>query len=227
MKISKKTQRRTIILATAVALVALFHIAHFTVQLFYSTNPYMDIKGHTYIGEMDTPYLPYNITDDNQDFAITIQSDEAGNPLVEARPSSMILFSKNPDYVRPDHYGWKANKAMAYATLVLFIVIAVIVGWLLIGAIKGFRTGNIFRKNHPALVRVLALVTCFYFIIMNNRAVFTQLATKELYGDLSPIELFGAVRFESEVLTAPLLLLIFAELMKVAAQINEDEAMTI
>ena len=227
MKISKKTQRRTIILATAVALVALFHIAHFTVQLFYSTNPYMDIKGHTYIGEMDTPYLPYNITDDNQDFAITIQSDEAGNPLVEARPSSMILYSKNPNYVRPDHYGWKANKAMAYATLVLFIVIAVIVGWILIGAIKGFRTGNIFRKNHPALVRVLALVTCFYFIIMNNRAVFTQLATKELYGDLSPIELYGAVQYESEVLTAPLLLLIFAELMAIAARINEDEAMTI
>ena len=62
---------------------------------------------------------------------------------------------------------------------------------------------------------------------MNNRAVFTQLATKELYGDLSPIELFGAVRFESEVLTAPLLLLIFAELMAIAAHINEDEAMTI
>ena len=227
MKISKQTQRRTIILATAVALVALFHIAHFTVQLFYSTNPYMGIKNHTFIGELDTPYQPLNIADDNQDFAITIQSDEEGNPLVEARPSSMILYSKNPDYVRPEHFGWRANRMMVYATLVLFIVIAVIVGWILIGAIKGFRTGNIFRKNHPALVRVLALVTFFYFIIMNNRAVFTQIATKDLYGDLSPIELFGSVQFESEVLTAPLLLLIFAELMAVAAHINEEESMTI
>ena len=168
MKISKKTQRRTIILATAVALVALFHIAHFTVQLFYSTNPYMEIKNHTYIGELNTPY----IAEDRQDFSITIKSDAEGNPLVEARPSSMILFSKNPNYVRPDHFGWRANKMMAYATLVLFVVIAVIVGWILFGAIKGFRTGNIFRKNHPALVRVLALVSFFYFIIMNNRAVF-------------------------------------------------------
>ena len=227
MKISKKTQRRTIILATAVALVALFHIAHFTVQLLYSTNPYIGIENHTFIGELDTPYLPYNIDDNKQDFAITIQSDEEGKPLVEARPASMIIFSKNPNYVRPDHFGWQANKAMAYAALVLFIVITVIVGWILIGAIKGFRTGNIFRKNHPALVRALALVTFFYYIILNNRAVFTQLATKELYGDLSPIELFGTVRFEAEVLTAPLLLLIFAELMAVAAHINEEESMTI
>ena len=109
MKISKKTQRRTIILATAVALVALFHIAHFTVQLFYSTNPYRDVENHTFIGELDTPYQPLNIADDNQDFAITIERDAEGNPLVEARPSSMILYSKNPNYVHPDHFGWRAS----------------------------------------------------------------------------------------------------------------------
>ena len=221
MKISKTVQRRTIILATFAALIALFHVAHFTVQLFYSTNPYLEAKNHTFIGELDTQF------ESSKDFALTIECDAEGNPLVEALPSSMILYSKNPNYVRPEHFGWKANKIMMYATLVLFIAITVITSWVLISAIRGFRTGNIFRKNHPALLRWLALCSFFYFTILNNREVFRQLATKEIYGNLSPIELFGSVQIGAEVLTAPLLLLIFAELMKVAAQINEDEAMTI
>lgn len=221
MKISKTIQRRTIIFATFAALIALFHVAHFTVQLFYSTNPYLEAKNHTFIGELDTQF------ESSKDFALTIERDAEGNPLVEALPSSMILYSKNPNYVRPEHFGWKANKIMMYATLVLFIAITVITSWVLISAIRGFRTGNIFRKNHPALLRWLALCSFFYFTILNNREVFRQLATKEIYGNLSPIELFGSVQIGAEVLTAPLLLLIFAELMAIAARINEDEAMTI
>ena len=61
MKISKTVQRRTIILASFAALIALFHIAHYTVQLIYSTNPYRGIDNHTYIGELDTPFHAYDI----------------------------------------------------------------------------------------------------------------------------------------------------------------------
>lgn len=227
MKISKKTQRRTIIFATAAALIALFHIAHFTVQLFHSTNPYMGVKTPTYIGELDTKYNALNIIDGYDEFAITIERDAEGEPLVEAVPTRFMFFSKNPDFVRPDHYGWQANRIMVYATLAIFIIITILVAWILISAIRGFRTGNIFRRNHPALLRWLALASFFYFALVNNRAVFTQIATKDLYGDLSPIELLGSITFGTEVLTAPLLLLIFAELMAVAARINEEETMTI
>lgn len=227
MKISKTIQRRTIIFAAAAALIALFHIAHFSVQLFYSTNPYVGVKNHHYIGELDTWYNALNLVDDYDKFAITVERDAEGNPLVEAVPTKMMFFSKNPDYTQPDHFGWKASKIMIYATLAVFVVITILVAWILISAIRGFRTGNIFRHNHPALLRWLSLATFLYFALVNNRTVFTQLATKELYGDLSPIKVFGSVTFGSEVLTAPLLLLIFAELMAVAARINEDEAMTI
>ena len=227
MKISKQTQRRTIILATAVALVALFHIAHFTVQLFYSTNPYMGIKNHTFIGELDTPYQPLNIDDDNQDFVITIQSDEEGNPLVEARPSSMILYSKNPNYVRPDHYGWAWNNVVTYVTLALFVAIVVMVAWLMISAIRGFKTGNIFKMSHPRMLRWTALLVFLYYFFNKNREVFRQLAVGELYGDAMPFDMYSALTISTECLIAPLLLLIFAELMAVAARINEEETMTI
>ncbi len=227
MKITKSTQRRTIIFATAAALIALFHIAHYSVQLFYSTNLYRGVDNHTYIGELDTKYNMLQQIEAQDKFSITVERDAEGKPLVEAVPTSVMLFSKHPDYTRPDHYGWQASQAVIYATLATFIVIAALVAWILIGAIRGFRTGNIFRHNHPALLRWLSLATFLYFALANNRTLFTQLATKELYGDMLPIEVFGAMRFGAEVLSAPLLLLIFAELMAIAARINEEESMTI
>ena len=227
MKISKSTQRRTIIFATVAALIALFHIAHFSVQLFYSTNLYMGVDNHTYIGELDTKYNMIQQIKENDEFSITVERDAEGKPLVEAVPTSVMLFSRHPDYIRPDHYGWQASQVVIYATLAIFIIIAALMAWILIGAIKGFRTGNIFRHNHPALMRWLSLATFLYFALMSNRTLFTQLATKQLYGDMLPIEVFGAMRFGAEILTAPLLLLIFAELMAIAARINEEESMTI
>ena len=88
-------------------------------------------------------------------------------------------------------------------------------------------TGNIFRRSHPCLIRWLALASFIYTALVENRAVFTQLATKEVYGINSPIEVFGSGGFSSAVVIAPALLLIFAAVMKVPAQTNEDEAMTI
>ena len=227
MKISKTIQRRTIVLASIAALIALFHIAHYTVQLIYSTNPYRGIDNHTYIGELDTSFRAYDIKEVYEDYAITIERDAEGKPLVEAVPSSLIFFSKNPNYSHPDHFGWKANRVMVFMILAVFIVMVALCLTILIMAIKGFRTGNIFRRSHPCLIRWLALASFIYTALVENRAVFTQLATKEVYGINSPIEVFGSVSFSSAVVIAPALLLIFAELMKVAAQINEDEAMTI
>ncbi len=227
MKISKTTQQRTIIFATAAALIALFLIAQLSVQLLYSTKLYMGEGNLTYIGELDTSYNMMPKVEESDEFAITVERDTEGNPLVEAIPTRVMFFSKNPAYAKPDHYGWLASKIMIYATLAIFVIITTLVAWILISAIRGFRTGNIFRRNHPTLLRWLSLVTFIYFALANNRTVFIQMATKDLYGDLSPIEVFGSVTFGSEVLIAPLLLLIFAELMAVAARINEEESMTI
>jgi hypothetical protein len=106
-------------------------------------------------------------------------------------------------------------------------MIVVLVAWIFLGAIRGFRTGNIFRREHPCLLRWLSLAVFLYYALIDNREVFRQLAVKDLYGAMSPIELFGSVTVGVECLVAPLLLLIFAELMAVAARINEEESMTI
>ncbi|MBR2443691.1 MAG: DUF2975 domain-containing protein [Rikenellaceae bacterium] len=221
MKISKSVQRRTVIFAALAAFFALVQVAHLAVQIFNSNKEY----SVNIIGELDTHY---NYLDgDYATDTIVIERDAEGEPLVESLPTSLMFFSKNPEYVRPDHFGWRANNVIVYAFLAIFIVIVLLVAWILFGAIQGFRTGNIFRHNHPALLRWLALVVFLYYILVNNRSLFIQIATKDLYGAQSPVAVFGSASFGPEAFIVPLLLLIFAELMAVAARINEEESMTI
>lgn len=221
MKISKSVQRRTVIFAALAAFFALVQVAHLAVQIFNSNKEY----SFNIIGELDTHYN--YLDDDYATDTIIIERDAEGEPLVEALPTSLMFFSKNPEYVRPDHFGWRANNVIVYAFLATFIVIVLLVAWILFGAIQGFRTGNIFRHNHPALLRWLALVVFLYYILVNNRSLFIQIATKDLYGAQSPVAVFGSASFGPEAFIVPLLLLIFAELMAVAARINEEESMTI
>ena len=54
-----------------------------------------------------------------------------------------------------------------------------------------------------------------------------QYAVSDIFADNLPIEVLVSVRIDIEAFIVPLLLLIFAELMAVAAHINEEESMTI
>ena len=228
MKISKSIQRRTIVLMVFVALFAILPIAHFTTQLIYTSDRYNAEQSYTEIGRLDTSFKAYGIASGEYDeFAITVERDANGEPLVEALPITMMLFSKNPNYSFPDHYGWRANRVVGYLALLLLVVMEALIGWILIGAIRGFRTGNIFQANHAHLLRYLAVVAFFYYAVVDNRTLFTQLAMGDTYGSKIDIDLYSSLTLDAEVFMIPLLLLIFAELMSVAARMNEDESMTI
>ena len=227
MKISKNVQRRTMIFAVATAILALFHAMVMGVQLFYSTNPYEGVDNYTYIGNLDTEYNVLPFEDGYDKYAITLEKDADGKPLVEALPSEMVIFSSREDYTRPAHYGWMVNRVVVYAALVMFVALIILLGWLLVSVIRGFNTGNIFQQHHSRMLRWLAVVTFVYYLLIENQEVFRMLAVRDLYGDASPIDLFGYASVGTECLLAPLLLLIFAELMAVAARINEEESMTI
>ena len=226
MKISHKTQRRTIILVVVVALFALFHLTQISLQMINMVNP-LSHKNYTYIGEMDTQFNTFTKDSSHEEYSIVLDRAADGTALVEALPASVILISTHPDYVRPEHYGWAWNNAITYVTLALFVAIVVMVAWLLISAIRGFKTGNIFKMSHPRMLRWTALLVFFYYFFNENREVFRQLAVGELYGDAMPFDLYSALTISTECLIAPLLLLIFAELIAIAAHINEEESMTI
>ena len=227
MKISKKTQRRTVILSALVALVALLHLAILTAQMLNTENPLNHKPNYTYIGQLDTTFNHFATDSSFEEFATVLERADDGKPMVAAVPTSVVILSTHPDYVRPDHYGWAWNNVVTYIALALFVAIVLMVAWLLLDAIKGFRTGNIFRQSHPKMLRWLSLVVFLYYALNENREVFRQLAVDDLYGDAMPFELYSAVNISTECLIAPLLLLIFAELMAIAARINEEESMTI
>ena len=226
MKISKSIQRRTIVYAVLAALFALFQVTYLALQSSSLNNSDKKESCRTYIGEVDTSYSALSLGEYKFD-AITITRDENGEPLVEALPTSLMLFSDNPAYTIPDHYGRTINRAIFYLVVAVFVVIVLLVAWILFEAIRGFRTGNIFRRNHPMLLRWLALATFIYYACVNNRHVLTQYAVSDIFADNLPIEVFVSVRIDVEAFITPLLLLIFAELMTVAAKINEEESMTI
>ena len=227
MKISQKTQRRTIIFVVATALVALFQVVHYGLQLSYSTNPYAKGKNHTFIGKMDTRYQALYLDGNSDKFALTIERDAEGKPLAEALPASMIIYSQHPDYKLPNHYGWTANRIITILALAVFVAIVALMARILISSIRGFRTGNIFLHSHPRILRWLAVLFFAYYAMMDNRELFRMIAVKDLYGESSPIELFGYATLNAGCFVAPLLLLALAELMAIAAKINEDESMTI
>ena len=226
MKISHKTQRRTIILVVVVALFALFHLTQISLQMINMVNP-LSHKNYTYIGEMDTQFNTFTKDSSHEEYSIVLDRAEDGTALVEALPASVILISTHPDYVRPEHYGWAWNNVITYITLALCIAIVVMVAWLLLSAIRGFKTGNIFKMSHPRMLRWTAFLVFLYYFFNENREVFRQLAVGELYGEAIPFDLYSALTISTECFVAPLLLLIFAELMAVAARINEEESMTI
>lgn len=227
MKISHKTQRRAIILTALVALVALYHLTVLTVQMLNTVNPLNHKPNYTYIGQLDTPFNTFATDTSFEEFATVLERADDGRPMVAAVPTSVVILSTHPDYVRPDHYGWAWNNVVTYVALALFAAIVVMVAWLLLSAIQGFRTGNIFRQSYPKLLRWLSLVVFLYYMLNENREVFRQLAVDDLYSASMPFDLYGAVNITTECLIAPLLLLIFAELMGIAARINEEESMTI
>lgn len=227
MKISKTIQRRTIILAALVALVALYHLAVLTVQMLNTENPLAHKPYYTFIGKLDTTFNHFATDSSFEEFATVLERADDGKPMVAAVPTSVVILSTHPDYVRPDHYGWAWNNVVTYIALALFVAIVLMVAWLLLDAIRGFRTGNIFRQSHPKMLRWLSLVVFVYYMLNENREVFRHVAVGDLYGDVMPIELYSAVNISTECMIAPILLLIFAELMAIAARINEEESMTI
>lgn len=227
MKISKSIQRRTVILVVLAALFAIYPIAHFTTKLIYSTDGSIAGENLTYIGTLNMPYKAYDNPEVYDEFALTVERDAYAEPLVEALPTSMMFFSKSSDFEFPDHFGWHAHKIVNYVVLALLVVMELLICWILVSAMRGFRTGSIFRSNHPCLLRWLALVTFFYYILLENRSFFAEYAIGDIYGDMLSVELVSSVTLSVEVFITPLLLLIFAEFITIAARINEEESMTI
>ena len=226
MKIQKNIQRRIISLFVFTTIVLLMPILHYTIQL-CNLDPHRGNENMRFIGQIDS-HGAYTIPNEvYEPYFVPIQKDENGDIVVAGVPADLLVYSPNPDYELPEHYGWKLNEIHIYvAYLFMFIVVGLIIS-ILVGVIRGLRTGNIFRRNYVGQLRWLAVVSCIFILLMDNRSVFQQVAIHQCYNETSPITLNGQIEISWQSLLAPLLLFIFAEVMAIAAKMNEDESMTI
>lgn len=226
MKIQKNIQRRIVFLFAFTALCLLLPILHYTIQL-CNLNQNRGNENMRFIGMIDS-HGAYTIPNEAYEpYIVPIQKNENGDVVVVGVPADLLVYSPNPDYELPEHYGWKLNEIHIYvAYLFMFIVVGLIIS-ILVGVIRGLRTGNIFRRNYVSQLRWLAVVSFIFILLMDNRNVFHQVAIQQCYNETSPITLNGQIEISPLTLLAPLLLFIFAEVMAIAAKMNEDESMTI
>ena len=226
MKIQKNIQRRIVFLFAFTALCLLLPILHYTIQL-CNLDQNRGNENMRFIGMIDS-HGAYTIPNEAYEpYIVPIQKNENGDVVVVGVPADLLVYSPNPDYELPEHYGWKLNEIHIYvAYLFMFIVVGLIIS-ILVGVIRGLRTGNIFRRNYVGQLRWLAVVSFIFILLMDNRNVFHQVAIQQCYNETSPITLNGQIEISPLTLLAPLLLFIFAEVMAIAAKMNEDESMTI
>ena len=226
MKIQKNIQRRIVFLFAFTALCLLLPILHYTIQL-CNLDQNRGNENMRFIGMIDS-HGAYTIPNEAYEpYIVPIQKNENGDVVVVGVPADLLVYSPNPDYELPEHYGWKLNEIHIYvAYLFMFIVVGLIIS-ILAGVIRGLRTGNIFRRTYVGQLRWLAVVSFIFILLMDNRNVFHQVAIQQCYNETSPITLNGQIEISPLTLLAPLLLFIFAEVMAIAAKMNEDESMTI
>ena len=226
MKIQKNIQRRIVFLFAFTVLCLLLPILHYTIQL-CNLDQNRGNENMRFIGMIDS-HGAYTIPNEAYEpYIVPIQKNENGDVVVVGVPADLLVYSPNPDYELPEHYGWKLNEIHIYvAYLFMFIVVGLIIS-ILVGVIRGLRTGNIFRRNYVSQLRWLAVVSFIFILLMDNRNVFHQVAIQQCYNETSPITLNGQIEISPLTLLAPLLLFIFAEVMAIAAKMNEDESMTI
>ena len=226
MKIAKNIQRRITFLFVFTAICLLLPVVHYTIQL-CNLDKNRGNENMRFIGMIDS-HGAYTIPNKAYEpYIVPIQKDDDGNIVVAGVPSDLLIYSPNPDYELPEHYGWKMNEWHIYAAyLFMFIVVCLIIS-ILVGVTRGLRTGNIFRHNYVGQIRWLAIVSFIFTLLIDNRNVFHQIAIQECYNATSPITLNGQITISPLTLLAPLLLFIFAEVMAIAAKMNEDESMTI
>ena len=226
MKLSKRTSRTLI--ATFIA--ASFFGALLLVQSYIQIVGGLLVEGEdnaSSVGIMRTGvYTPESSDADNFE-PITVIAGEDGQPEIIAKPTQVLLYSANEGTALPDHWGFKAWKAMFYLRTLLLMTMVVMLLYFALITLRGSRRGVLFTKSNLHIVYALAPISFLYLLANDNFYTFKQYAISELYADNASIALHGQFYMNAETLVVPLLLIIVAQLYKVAIVMNEDEVMTV
>ena len=224
MKLNKKSKLLLTTSFVVTSLLGALVIVHTAVQILNG----MPVAGEEYknaIGIMDTGNSLHNDGRVTEPIVVVEGSDT--KPQILAKPTEVLLYSEAEDFVMPNHWGFKAWKAMFYLRTILLMTMVVMLLYFALITLRGSRTGVLFTKSNLHIVYALAPISFLYLLTNDNFYTFKQYAISELYADNASIALHGKFYMNAETLVVPLLLIIVAQLYKVAIVMNEDEVMTV
>ena len=229
MKLSKGTQRRTVVYFSIITLMMVFTGIFMTVELkteLAHVN-WRNAPGNVTIGRMTTNWEHYSIMPEDEDLAYTIASDADGNPTVKGMPLQLFVYGVGENFEIPEHWAFKASDAMRIAGYIFTILLMLCFIGILVNVVRGFKNELYFTRMQVVLLRWSAL---FYFISTIATELcskFNMLAIGHMYGKSSSVKLAAAYQIEIQQIIIPFLLLLFAEIINIAMQLNKEESMTI
>ena len=224
MKLNKRSKLLLTTSFVVTSLLGALVIVHTAVQILGG----MPIAGEEYknaIGIMDTGNSLHNDGMATEPIVVVKGSDT--EPQILAKPTEVLLYSDSENFVMPNHWGFKAWKAMFYLRTLLLMTMVVMLLYFALITLRGSRTGVLFTKSNLHIVYALAPISFLYLLANDNFYTFKQYAISELYADTASIALHGEFYMNAETLVVPLLLIVVAQLYKVAIMMNEDEVMTV
>ena len=224
MKLNKKSKLLLTTSFVVTSLLGALVIVHTAVQILNG----MPVAGEEYknsIGIMDTGNSLHNDGRVTEPIVVVEGSDTELQIL--AKPTEVLLYSDSEDFVMPNHWGFKAWKAMFYLRTLLLMTMVVMLLYFALVTLRGSRTGVLFTKSSLHIIYALAPISFLYLLANDNFYTFKQYAISELYADKASIALNGSFTLNAETLVVPLLLIVVAQLYKVAIVMNEDEVMTV
>ena len=224
MKLNKRSKLLLTTSFVVTSLLGALVIVHTAVQILNG----MPVAGEEYknaIGIMDTGNSLHN--DGRVTEPIVVVEGSNTEPQILAKPTEVLLYSDSEDFVVPNHWGFKAWKAMFYLRTLLLMTMVVMLLYFALVTLRGSRTGVLFTKSNLNIIYALAPISFLYLLANDNFYTFKQYAISELYADNASIALHGKFYMNAETLVVPLLLIVVAQLYKVAIMMNEDEVMTV
>ncbi len=224
MKLNKRSKLLLTTSFVVTSLLGALVIVHTAVQILNG----MPVAGEEYknaIGIMDTGNSLHNDGRVTEPIVVVEGSDT--EPQILAKPTEVLLYSDSEEFVMPNHWGFKAWKAMFYLRTLLLMTMVVMLLYFALITLRSSRTGVLFTKSNLHIVYALAPISFLYLLVNDNFYTFKQYAISELYADNASIALHGKFYMNAETLVVPLLLIIVAQLYKVAIVMNEEEVMTV
>lgn len=224
MKLNKKSKLLLTTSFVVTSLLGVLVIVHTAVQILGGMRDAGDNYKNA-IGIMDTGNFLHNDGRTTEPIVVVEGSDT--EPQILAKPTEVLLYSEAENFVMPNHWGFKAWKAIFYLRTLLLMAMVVMLLYFALVTLRGSRTGNLFTRGNLSIIYALAPISFFYLLANDNIFVFMQYAISELYADNASIALHGKFYINAATLVVPLLLLVVAQLYKVAIVMNEDEVMTV